>query len=96
MLKISRSLSFVAPAVTMAVVTAWPASAADRTVKPVAGLAATAPAGPSAWFIELEEPAAAVAWAEAVEEAAPAEARTHGVVARARAAAEGRLWLGGR
>jgi subtilisin family serine protease len=76
----------------MAVVAAWPAAAADRTiVKPVAGLAATSPAGISAWFVELEEPAAAVAWAEAVEEAAPAEARTHGVVARARAAAEGRL-----
>ena len=72
----------------MAVVAAWPAAAADRTiVKPVASLAATAPVGPTAWFVELEEPAAAVAWAEAVEKAAPAEARTHGVVARARAAA---------
>jgi len=81
----------------MVVVAAWPAAAADRTVvKPVANLVATAPLGPTAWFVELEEPAAAVAWAETVEEAAPAEARTHGVVARARAAAEGRLWLGGR
>jgi subtilisin family serine protease len=67
-------------------------AAKDRPrVTPVAGFRVTAPTAPSAWLVELEEPAAAVAWAEALEESGPAHAPNRGMVARARAAAESRL-----
>ena len=55
------------------------------------GLALSAPAQPTAFLVELEEPGAAVAWAEVLEENGPAEALTRGALARARAAAASRL-----
>ncbi len=67
------------------------AAAGRLTMPPAAGLTLSAPAPPTAWLVELEEPGAAVAWAEVVEETAPTRAPTHGVLARARAAAASRL-----
>jgi uncharacterized repeat protein (TIGR01451 family) len=89
--RILRSLFLAALGLTLAAV-AWPVAAAGRrSAPPVTGLIQSAPAGPTAWLVELEEPGAAVAWAEVLEESGPKGALTHGARARAQAAAESRL-----
>jgi len=54
-------------------------------------LKVAAPSGPTAWFIELQDPPAAVAWADAIETEGGLGATTSGAVARAQAAARFQL-----
>ncbi len=87
-----RSLLLAVLGLAVIVAAVRPVAAKGRLgVPPVTGLTVSAPAGPAAWLVELEEPGAAVAWAEVLEERGPTQAPTHGAVARARAAAESRL-----
>jgi hypothetical protein len=76
---------------TIAVAAVAPVAAESRAGRQEVGRTAMAPAEPAAWLVELEEPGAAVAWAEVVEGSGPAGRPTHGVVARASAAAASRL-----